>query len=388
MNIYIIPAWYPQNETDIAASFFREQAHALAAYGHDVTVIHIEPVSVLQIFKQPIHQRREWIDGDVRTFFHKVIVPIPGKFTRLQDLFISRLFLTLIRKQIKADFAAGRSAPDLLHAHVSHSCGYYCLTTAKQLNLPLVVTEHYSGLVQGTATAREYERVRQTILRSDSFIFVGSNFQKLICHRLKIQKSTHVIGNLLPDRFFQSVSKTQSETFTFLCACHLKANKGVDYVIRAFHETFPQMSNVQLRIAGDGEMYVTLKQLAAELREDDRIYFFGKYSREDAPKLFSESDAFVLTSRVETFGIVYLEAMSAGLPCIGTQGQGADDIITEESGFLVEYGQLEQLSDAMRIIYQNRKSYDTSTIQEECRQKFSASAICRQLETVYKELKR
>ena len=48
MNIYIIPAWYPQNQGDITASFFREQAHALSQRGHNVTVIHIEPLSVFE----------------------------------------------------------------------------------------------------------------------------------------------------------------------------------------------------------------------------------------------------------------------------------------------------------------------------------------------------
>ena len=127
MKLFIIPAWYPQNKDDITASFFREQAHALADSGHDVTVIHIEPVSFSRFLRQPKHDIRLWQDGNVRTVFHKVIIPIPGKFTDAQEKYISKLFYKIIQDQIEKDKAEGLSPPDILHAHVSHSCAYYCL---------------------------------------------------------------------------------------------------------------------------------------------------------------------------------------------------------------------------------------------------------------------
>jgi glycosyltransferase involved in cell wall biosynthesis len=154
MKLFIIPAWYPQNKDDITASFFREQAHALADNGHDVTVIHIEPVSFSKLLRQPKHDIRLWQDGNVRTIFHKVIVPIPGKFADAQDKYISKLFYKIIQDQIEKDKAEGLSGPDILHAHVSHSCAYYCLYAKEKLNIPLVVTEHYSGLLLGTANER------------------------------------------------------------------------------------------------------------------------------------------------------------------------------------------------------------------------------------------
>lgn len=83
MNLYIIPAWYPQNDDDVTAIFFREQAHALAERGHNVTVIHIEPVSVTQCLSKKWHSERVWQDGNVRTIFHKVIIPIPAKLGKV-----------------------------------------------------------------------------------------------------------------------------------------------------------------------------------------------------------------------------------------------------------------------------------------------------------------
>ncbi len=85
MNLYIIPAWYPQNGDDVVGIFFREQAHALSERGHNVTVIHIEPLSVTKIGSVPYHSERVWQDGNVRTIFYREIIPIPAKLGQIQD---------------------------------------------------------------------------------------------------------------------------------------------------------------------------------------------------------------------------------------------------------------------------------------------------------------
>ena len=353
MNLYIIPSWYPKNSDDIGYCFFREQVHALADRGHNVTVIHITPVSCTQIFREPMCQRREWQDGNVRTIFYKIIIPIPSKLSKIQNWYISRKFTHIIGEQIKKDIQQGHQVPDIIHAHVSHSCGYYCLMASKKFKLPLVVTEHYSGLLLGTASKEDYERVKSTILEANAFIFVGSNFQKSVCNGLKIQKKTYVIPNMIDKSLFPVNLKNKDKTklyinnhkyeknydcFIFLCACHLKEHKGVANVIKSFHIAFTNYKNIRLIIAGDGKERNTLEQLTKDLGETSRISFIGKYKRNDVSKIFEKADAFVLVSKVEPFGVVYIEALMCGLPCIGTIGQGAEDIIDDSNGIKVQYG--------------------------------------------------
>lgn len=388
MHIYIIPAWYPQDSKDVTACFFREQAHALASYGHEVTVIHITPVSCRMAFRQHWHSFREWQDGNVRTFFYQEVIPVPAKFQRLQDWYISSVYWKSICAQIKADQIAGREPPKLIHAHVSHSCAYYCLKAAKRQQLPIVVTEHYSGLLLGTVTEQDYERVRQTILQADAFFFVGSNFQKKICQRLGIDRKTFVIPNMVDTSQFKDVlHKNSSGCFTFLSACHLHPNKSLHLVIQAFHQAFSEGGpQVRLLIAGSGEDFMRLSMLVKELGEEDRIQFHGKYSREEVPSLFGQADAFVLTSKIETFGIVYLEAMMCGLPCIGTAGQGAEDIIDQTNGVKVEYGNIEQLVNAMQHLVGCPNQYDRTVIRNVCIRRFSQDAVLRQLDEQYQKL--
>lgn len=382
MKIYIIPAWYPDEKMNGGGSFVRDQAHALAKRGHDITLIHIEPISFTRLCRQKKHEVRLWQDGDVRTFFHKVVVPIPGKLAGWQDNYLSNLYCKIIRDHIAEDTKNGSSVPDVLHAHVSHSCAFYCLKASKQINIPLVVTEHYSGLLLGTATEREYRRVHDTIESADAFIFVGSNFRKTLCNKLKTTKETFVIPNMVDTDYFE-IKQTHNEKFTFLTACSLKKNKSVDLVIKAFNQAFSEKEDVSLIIAGDGKEMFYLKDLVSRLNENSRIEFFGRYSREQAKELFSKADAFVLTSQVETFGIVYIEALSSGVPCIGTKGQGADDIINGSNGFTVKYGDIGELAARMRELYDNYALYDPQSIRKQCSEKFDTNSVCEAIEKMY-----
>lgn len=383
MNIYVITPWYPQEEGDLYGIFVREQAHALAERGHRVTVFRVDPLSVTHAFQKPWHGERVWQDGDVRTIFHEVIIPVPAKLDKIQDAYISNVFYKILKKQIERDEAAGFGKPDVLHTHVSHSCAYYCLEAAKKLSIPLVVTEHYSGLLLGTASDREYCRVRKTIEQSEAFIYVGKRFQHTLNQRLGIDKQTYVVPNLFDPDVFSLKDRAGTEKFTFLTACHLTANKSVDNVILALHKVFPDVQDVRLVIAGDGAEMDHLKALVTELGEKDRVEFFGSYSREQAGELFANADAFVLTSKVETFGIVYLEALASGVPCIGTAGQGADDIIDDTNGFRVTYDDVDELAARMRDLYENRGSYHPQALREDCVARFGKEVICKEIEKVY-----
>lgn len=383
MKIYIIPAWYPDSNRPFHGSFIHFQAHALANTGIDVTVIKINYKSI----KNSCNSKDNYVfqDGKVRTFFKSVVIPIPSCAENIQGKYISKQFYKIIRNQINEDVNKGLGRPDLIHSHVSHSCAYYCLYAKKKLNIPLVVTEHYSGLLLGTASERDYKRVGITINNADAFIFVGSNFQKTICQKFNIQKQTYVLPNMIDtDQYY--IKSTIKDSFVFFTACHLKKNKSVDLVVKAFHRAFEKEESVKLMIAGDGPEFDSISNLIEELGESDRISMLGKYSKEESGGLFSNADAFVLTSRVETFGIVYIEALASGVPCIGTKGQGADDIINESNGFLVQYGDIEELADRMKDLSQNRDSYDNSAIRKDCISRFDYSSVCNQIEELYKTI--
>lgn len=99
--------------------------------------------------------------------------------------------------------------------------------------------------------------------------------------------------------------------------------------------------------SGDAGIEQRLTTEMAKLGLGERVKFVG--SRDDVPAVLGAADAFVLPAHNEAFGLVYVEAMAAGLPVIGCNRGGVCDIIEPEiSGLLVPPHSPEELSRAMR----------------------------------------
>lgn len=83
----------------------------------------------------------------------------------------------------------------------------------------------------------------------------------------------------------------------------------------------------------------------------DHVEFAGALSDEDLWAAYADADVFVLPSRKEGFGIVYLEAMSFALPVIGASEKGVLDVISQGiNGFLVEYGDVAAIGRAFAAL--------------------------------------
>lgn len=127
--------------------------------------------------------------------------------------------------------------------------------------------------------------------------------------------------------------------------------KGVDTVIRALPALATASPGVRYRVIGGGDMHEGLKQLAARLGVDSRVTFVGEVDEAALKCAYRECDAFVMPSRQEGFGIVFLEAMAFGKPVVGCDAGGVSDVIREgENGFLVEYGDAETLAQRLTAL--------------------------------------
>jgi len=111
----------------------------------------------------------------------------------------------------------------------------------------------------------------------------------------------------------------------------------------------PAAGNVQLRlpaagnvrprlvIAGDGDDRLRLEALAASLGLSDRVLFTGFVSEATLAELYARAAVFVMPSRGEGFGLVYLEAMRAGRPCVAARASAAEEIVADgETGLLAD----------------------------------------------------
>ena len=111
--------------------------------------------------------------------------------------------------------------------------------------------------------------------------------------------------------------------------------KGVDMLLKATAKAL-RRQDLELHIIGDGAILPQLKSLAAELKLEDRVVFYGFIPQEQCAALLAGFDALVLPSLYECGGAVVLEAMAIGLPVIATKWGGPTDYLDEKTGILIE----------------------------------------------------
>lgn len=103
--------------------------------------------------------------------------------------------------------------------------------------------------------------------------------------------------------------------------------KGFDVMIEALGMVAAQGIAFKAIIGGDGENAPQLQALASHLQLDDKLTFTGWVA--DKQAFFNEADLFIVPSHHEPFGIVLIEAMATGLPCITTDTEGPCEIIKQ-----------------------------------------------------------
>lgn len=125
--------------------------------------------------------------------------------------------------------------------------------------------------------------------------------------------------------------------YNMLYVGKLIERKRVDQILYSMHELQSQGVNFHLDIVGEGEEKEKFMQLVTELNLVSNVSFCGILNRENVLDKMSKAGIFCMMSKGETFGLVYIEAMSKGCITIGTKGEGIDGIIIDGmNGFLVK----------------------------------------------------
>jgi phosphatidylinositol alpha-1,6-mannosyltransferase len=123
--------------------------------------------------------------------------------------------------------------------------------------------------------------------------------------------------------------------------------KGVDTLIEAMPQVRREFPMARLRIVGQGDDRPRLEALVQRLGAGFAVDFTGPLSDEALRAEYATCDLFALPSRKEGFGLVFLEAMTYGKPCLGARAGGTPEVITDATGQLVEYGNIPDLAAAV-----------------------------------------
>jgi glycosyltransferase involved in cell wall biosynthesis len=193
-----------------------------------------------------------------------------------------------------------------------------------------------------------------------------------------------VIPNMVDCELFNyNKKKFPNKPYKLISVGSLVHNKVFDILIKAIAAV---KNDVQLLIIGEGVERKKLEKMIIELKLSDRIKLIGRCDRLSVAKYMGDSDIFVLASKFETFGIVFIEALASGIPVVATACGGPESFIDETNGRIVPINDPSAFAEAVDYVIERYDSYDHLNIRKECIDKFSENTVIEQLGELYVKL--
>lgn len=362
MNILIISRGVPSRQFPQWGNFEKDQAEALQKKGHNIVMMSIDRrVNQNKWFRVQIRK----VDGIISynlnlpfLFTERLVITLP---------ILRRLGLLLYERILKDGFV-----PDVIYTHYL-SNSILSLDVKHKYNLPVVAIEHWSKINQPTLPLY-IKLMGQSVYNGVDCILSVS---KTIANQIQnhFGKESIVVHNMVSSHL-SYVERNDVKPFTFVSVGRLVASKGWDILIKAFEKL---SDDCRLVIAGDGPERTNIENLISDLELNDKVSLLGNVNKNEFQNMFSISDCFVLASRSETFGLVYAEAMMAGLPVIATRCGGPEEFVNDENGRLVDVDDVDGFTKAMEYMMENISAFDRKLISARCHKRFSSDIVADRL---------
>ena len=379
LHILFISTGYPNAYHPLDGIFFRDQAEALAAYGHQVGFIAVNPVSVKHII-----QKKNISHLGYRHFTEKKVDTRHCAYINLPRSPLYSIKQAMRKgRRIADEYISENKTPDIIHMHCFEAvelAEYFI----NKYRIPLVVTEHSSRFLNNTLHPSLEKYAQKAFSLSSANIAVSHVLAKELSRKYNI--AFQYVPNVVDTDFFTPPAKIQNDYFTFLNVAGLIPIKSQAMLITAFAEVLKKHDKVRLVIVGEGPERKRLEKQIGELGIRENVILAGFLGRDWVKKYMQSADAFVLSSSYETFGVVLIEAMSSGLPVVSTKCSGPESIITDERlGKLCDISS-GSLAMAMEDVYNNRTAYDSVFIRKYAADNFSNFAVSQKLTALYQNL--
>lgn len=255
---------------------------------------------------------------------------------------------------------------DIIYAFDGYPHGVIAALANIGLNKKLIIGCQGTYSVAPLYNFKIYHFLKWAYKQADKIIAI-SNFTKN-----EILKKAGALNNICVinhgvefDRFYKKHEEIDEKFI--ISVGGLKKRKGYHIAIPAFAGVHKKIYNLKYKIVGnqsDSSYFSYLKELVKKYELEDSVEFLNDVSDEQLSELYGQSKLFILPSvnvghNFEGFGLVFLEAAAAGLPVVGTLGNGIEDAVKNGfNGLLVEQNNIEQTTQAMLDIINNSRKWN------------------------------
>lgn len=374
MKVLLITRIYSDRDNPVG-NFEFDQAIALKKLGIQVRIIGIDQRTIIKsrcfglFFKE--------VDGIPVTYLS---VPCRLLNTKIKNKIAQVGLSFLYNRLIKLGWI-----PDIVHAHFGVTA-YGAKDIVDKYKPVFIITEHFSGMNTLTPNKELLNMCKEIYTKADLLISVSSALKDNI--KILTNLDSIVVPNLLDPIVFTKLRANNGfihrDRIKIISVGNLVPIKNFKILIDALANI--KMVDYELHIYGSGNLKKQLLKQIAKYSLDEKIIIHEPVSRDVLYDKYIKSDAFILLSKRETFGVAYIEAMACGLPVASIRCGGTDDTITDKTGIIIDSTDVFEISKKIEIFLTTLNKYNKNDISEYAINNFGYEKIAKKLITCYRRL--
>lgn len=342
-NILVVTNLYPYPWEPNRAVFNRQQFEKLAEISNVKVIVLVPWTSVIRKSASLKTTTINNIEIDYCVYFY-----IPKIGRSIYPLFILLSLLGRFWKirKFKADcMLLSWAFPDAIAGSLF----------AKLLGTPTVIKVHGSDINVHAQIKSRRTQIKWAMDQAEAIIAVSQDLKNKILQMDVPANKVHLLYNGIDKSLFYPLEKDVARK---LCAIdpdrrvivfigNLKTSKGCNLLLEAYVLLAKKNSTVDLYYIGAGDQIDILRKKVTDHGLESRVRLLGSLPHKALPPWINASDVLVLPSMNEGVPNVVLEAQACGTPVVATNVGGIPEIVSEENGILVEYGNEAELCDAL-----------------------------------------
>lgn len=387
LHILFLASWYPNRNAPALGNFIQRHAQA-AALHHTVSVIHLCADSRLA---EDLYEVDERHNGDLHeygVYYGKVRsrIPILSQLKR-RDAYRKAVHEGLNRATVKS------GKPGLLHVHVIWPAAVAALQLADELNVPLLISEHWSGYLpeDGNYKGVILQNLSRRLADRAAHITVVSKRMQEAMMKHGLGKNFSLLPNAVDTELFspgerRETSDMRRETKLLHVSMLVDREKNISGLLRVMGK-LKSRPEITLHIAGDGPEREAHEKLAQTLGVLNKTVFFkGFKTAEEVAEEMQQAGALIMFSHFEGMPVTIIEAQCCGLPVIATKTGAIPEMVNAQQGILVEPGDEAALEKAIVTFAEQRDTFSAEQIRSAAVARYSMEAVGAQLDRLYRSI--
>ena len=372
LHVLHLPGWYPTRE---------DPAYGIFIQKHIETINEINDCSVIFVHNLGSFERLNLHPFEYHAYYKasKNILLKHFSHYRKYNRLLHKCYHRLVKEKGK---------PHLIHLHILNNYNILAFHFIKQLNIPFVLSEQWSGYVNGNFEKKSglHKGAVRQMVKHSSGVSAVSGYLKNGMIKLGLQHSNfQIIPNVLKFHSVENQTVKDDGIIHIMNISDLVDKvKNISGLMRAFARLKDHQPNVRLHIVGRGRDEKLLKDLGKQLGLDNQIHWYGYLPHQEVIESLKRMSFYVCSSPFETFNVAVAEALSMGLPVLSTRCGGPEEFIHNGNGLLVPANDPEALLQGLKDMTAQHTRFDSKKISDEVILKFNPTSITKQFDAFYR----